>query len=321
MATNRITPPIGYGTWKIPNETCPETVYEAIKLGVRHIDCATDYGNEEDVGKGIKKAIDEGIVKREELFVVGKLWQTFHAPEHVEMNLDKCLKDLGLDYLDLWIIHFPIALQFVPIETRYPSGWFDDPSKPDKKIVQVKVPLSATWGAMEKCVDNGKAKYIGVSNYNVQTMMDLLAYCRIKPLCNQVELHPYNQQPSLVRFLQDNDIEVVAYSPLGSSSYIEIGLDQQAAIGPLEEPIIKDLAAKKGKSPGQVILRWGYQRGCAVIPKSSRPARLLENFSIFDFELSAEEMASIATLNKNLRFNDPGVYFSKEVGGPLPIFD
>jgi D-xylose reductase len=125
----------------------------------------------------------------------------------------------------------------------------------------------------------------------------------------------------LVRFLQDNDIEVVAYSPLGSSSYIEIGLDKNAAVGPLEEPIIKDIAAKKGKSPGQVILRWGYQRGCAIIPKSSRPARLIENSSIFDFELTAEEMAAIATLDKNMRFNDPGQYFGKEVGGPLPIFD
>jgi diketogulonate reductase-like aldo/keto reductase len=171
-------PQVGLGCWKIPNDVCADIVYNAIKVGYRCIDEAADYGNEKEAGQGIKRALDEGIVKREDLFVTSKLWQTFHKKEHVKMACKKTLEDLGLEYVDLYLIHFPIALKFVPIETRYPPGWkYDEESG----MVEDPTPLAETWAAMEELVAEGLVKHIGLSNMGVGLIRDVCSYAKVKP--------------------------------------------------------------------------------------------------------------------------------------------
>lgn len=168
-------------------------------------------------------------------------------------------------------------------------------------------------------MDQGLAKHIGVSNFNAQGLMDLVKYARIKPAVNQIELHPYLTQKPLLEWIATQDIHVTAYSPLGSASYVSLGGDHGLGAGVLSEEGLQHMAARKGKSVAQIVLRWGIQRGCSVIPKSVNPSRLLENISVFDFTLTQEEMEAIDALNRNLRFNDPGVY-GKFMGAAWPIF-
>lgn len=177
----------------------------------------------------------------------------------------------------------------------------------------------AVCSAMEDLVDKGLAKHIGVSNFNAQSVMDLVKYARIKPAVNQIELHPYLTQKPFLEWLATQDIHVTAYSPLGSTSYVPLGGDYGLGAGVLAEEGLQHIAARKGKSVAQIVLRWGIQRGCSVIPKSVNPDRLRENISVFDFTLTEEEMDAIDSLNRNLRFNDPGVY-GKFMGAAWPIF-
>lgn len=272
------------------------------------------------VGDGIRRALNDNICKREDLFITSKLWNTYHAKEHVELAARKSLTDLGIDFFDLYLIHFPICLKYVPFETRYPPEWIYDPTASNPRIELHPIPVQETWTAMEQLVTSGLSKHIGVCNFNVQGLTDLLSYAKIPPACLQVELHPYLQQQPLVHFCNNHNIQVVAFSPLGSSSYIELGADQQQGTGVLNEPLMHSLAKKYDKTPAQVILRWNVQRGVAVIPKSSRIERVIENSALFDFELSAEEMSQIAGLERRMRFNDPGE-FCKGMGGAIPIYD
>lgn len=313
-------PPLGLGTWKIAKDKAANAVYHAIKnVGIRHIDCACDYGNETEVGQGIAKAINEGVVKREDLWITSKLWNTFHSPEHVEMACRKSLSDLSLEYLDAYLIHFPISMKFVPIETRYPPEWIHDPSAPNPRIEEVKVPKHLTWKAMEELVDKKLTRFIGVCNFNVQLLTDLLSYAKIQPYCNQVELHPYLPQQALVDFCTRNGIKCVGFSPLGSPSYKELGMDKNLGAGIMNESSVVEISKKHNKTPAQVVLRWNIQRGVGIIPKSSG-THLQENSEIFDFELTESEMAAIQELgSKNLRFNDPGE-FCKGMGGAIPIY-
>jgi len=184
-------PAVGFGLWKIPNEETSDTVYQAIKTGYRHLDSASDYGNEVEVGEGIQRAIEDGLCKREDLWVTSKLWNTYHAPEHVGPALTKSLDDLKLDYLDLYLIHFPIAQKFVDFDDAYPAGWFYDETAANPKMELAKVPLIDTWKAMEAQQQNGLTKRIGVCNYNSGLLNDLLSYATIKPAMLQIESHPY----------------------------------------------------------------------------------------------------------------------------------
>jgi len=298
-------PAVGMGFWKVPKDACADTVYNAIKIGYRHLDEACDYGNEKEVGAGIAKAIADGIVTRDELWVTSKLWNTYHAPEHVEAACRRSLEDLGLEYLDLYLIHFPISLRFVPFETRYPPEWVHDPTALQPRMEFSPVPVYKTWGAMENLVNKGLVRNIGVCNFNTAGLRDILSFCTIPPAVLQVELHPYNQQQLLVRFCEEEGIVVTGFSPLGSSSYVELDMAKKTDSCMLEE-VVKTIASAKGKTPAQVLLRWGIERKMSIIPKSTKVHRMKENIDILDFSLTKEDMDQLNSLERGRRFNDPG---------------
>jgi len=313
-------PAIGLGLWKVERENAARTVEDAIRCGYRHFDCACDYANEAEVGAGLKDVLRSGVCRREDLWVTSKLWNTYHAAEHVRPALERSLNDLQLDYLDLYLIHFPLALKYVPFDERYPPGWFYEPQSPRPKIEPAHVPVSETWRAMEELVRAGKVHNIGVSNFNVSLLRDLLSYAEIPPAVLQAELHPFLTQEKLLRFCQENGIVVTAFSPLGAASYFQLGMAGEGESA-LEQPAVRESALQHGKSPAQIVVRWGVQRGTAVIPKTTRRDRLRENLAIFDFELSAEEMTAINALNRNRRFNDPGEFCEKAFNTFLPIYE
>ncbi|MFK7992731.1 MAG: aldo/keto reductase [Granulosicoccus sp.] len=320
IGTDGQMPVIGLGLWKIDKAQVADVVVAAIRAGYRHLDSACDYGNEKEVGQGIRRALDEGLCTREELWVTSKLWNTYHRKEHVVMAMDQTLHDLGLDYLDLYLVHFPIALEFVPFETRYPPEWLFDPDDELPMMKPAAVPLQETWQAMETLVDSGMAQHIGVCNYNISLMRDLLNYARIAPAVLQVESHPYLTQEKLMRFCREQDVAVTAFSPLGALSYLELEM-ADASESVLVQADVVAIAERLGKTPAQVILRWGVQRGNAIIPKTSRVERLIENAALFDFELSAEDMRKIDALNRDQRFNDPGVFAEKAFNTFFPIYE
>ncbi len=313
-------PAVGLGTWKIPNERAADLVVEAIRVGYRHLDCACDYGNEREVGAGLAKALADGLCRREETWVTSKLWNTCHDPRHVRLACERSLRDLQLDALDLYLVHFPIALEFVPFDRRYPPGWFHEPEAALPVMKPVRIPMADTWGAMEELVRSGLVRRIGVSNFGVSLLRDLLAYARIRPAVLQIELHPFLTQEKLLRFCRQESVAVTAFSPLGAPSYFALGMarpDESA----LELPAVREVAARHGRTPAQVLLRWGVQRRTAVIPKTSSRARLVENLAIFDFRLSDAEMESIGALNRNRRFNDPGDFCETAFNTFFPIYE
>eukprot|EP00092_Neocalanus_flemingeri_P107510 GFUD01137986.1.p1 GENE.GFUD01137986.1~~GFUD01137986.1.p1 ORF type:complete len:325 (-),score=73.88 GFUD01137986.1:187-1161(-) len=312
-------PAVGYGCWKIGKDTAADLIEKVIRLGYRHIDGASDYANEKEVGQGIKRAIDAGVCKREDLFVTSKLWNTFHAPEHVEEACQKSLDDLGLEYLDLYLIHFPISLKYVPIDVHYPPEWINDPTSTEKKMELVPVPVSATWQAMEGLVEKGLVKNIGLSNWNAQGLRDIFSYAKIKPSVLQIEIHPYLQCDRLVSYAQSLGMVVTAFSPLGhGQSYAALGYANSVAI---KEETILEIAERLGVTPAQVVLRWGIQRGYSVIPKSENEGRIKENLSVEGFKLSEEDMEKIKSLEKNFRMNDPGLFCPLAFNTPCPIWD
>lgn len=314
------TPNVGLGLWKISKEDCAQTIFDAISCGYRHLDSACDYGNEVEVGQGISQAIEQGLCKREDLYITSKLWNTYHAPEHVKPALEKTLKDLGLTYLDSYLIHFPIAQAFVDFETRYPPEWFFDPDAQSPKMELAPVPLYQTWQAMEALVDEGLVKDIGVCNYNSALIHDLMSYARIKPSHLQIESHPYLTQEKLIATCQQYSIAVTAFSPLGALSYLELDMAGESDTVLTQPPVVA--AAKRlGKTPAQVVLRWNIQRGCSIIPKTTKVERLKENIDLFNFELSEQEMQAISELNKNKRFNDPGEFCQAAFNTLHAIYD
>jgi D-xylose reductase len=250
----------------------------------------------------VARAIKDGLVKREELFIVSKLWNSFHEADKVEPIARKQLADWGVDYFDLYIVHFPIALKYLDPSVRYPPSW----TTAEGKIELANAPIHETWGAMETLVDKKLARSIGVSNFSAQLLMDLLRYARVRPATLQIEHHPYLTQTRLVNYAQEQGIAVTAYSSFGPLSFIELDL-KHAKDTPLlfEHATINSIAEKHGRTPAQVLLRWSTQRKIAVIPKSNDPTRLAQNLQVTDFDLETSELEAISALDKGLRFNDP----------------
>jgi len=313
-------PRIGFGLWKIPKDICSNSVYKAINAGYRHLDSASDYGNEGEVGEGIKMALEDGLCKREDLWITSKLWNTYHHPDHVSQALEKTLKDLQLDYLDLYMIHFPISLKFVPFEERYPPEWFNDPSSPDPKMIPSKIPLSDTWRAMELLKESGLVKHIGVCNYSSGLLHDLMNYCKIKPEVLQIESHPYLTQEKLIKLAQNYDLEVTAFSPLGSISYEELGGAKE------EESLIRNetimsIAKELDITPAQLILSWALNRGTSLVVKSIDESRMKENLDVMNIKLEKATLDEISQLNINKRYNDPGVFCEDAFNTFFPIYD
>ena len=313
-------PSVGLGLWKLDQSETADTIVNALKSGYRHLDSAADYGNEIQTGEGIKQAVNQGICSREDLWITSKLWNTFHRPEHVLPACEKSLQDLGTDYLDLYLIHFPISLKYVDFDTRYPPEWFFDPSAENPKMHIDPVPLSDTWRAMEELVEIGLVKEIGVCNYNVGLLHDLIAYSNIKPAMLQIESHPFLTQEKLIKAAKNYGMAVTCFSPLGALSYLELDMANKSE-SVLKSDTVTVAAERLNKSPAQVVLRWALQRGTAVIPKTSQKDRLIENLSLFDFELSDQEMSDISNLNLNRRFNDPGVFCEIAFNSFFPIYD
>src|SRR5690554_312917 len=225
-------PIIGLGTWKSKQKEAYEAVLEAIKAGYRHIDCAPIYKNEKEIGEALAKAFEAGWVKREELWITSKLWNDCHEEEHVIPALKQTLEDLQLDYLDLYLVHWPVAVK---------KG-VDYASKREDFLTPDEAPLSSTWSAMEESVDMGLTRHIGVSNFNISKLKEILETARIRPEMNQVELHPFLQQNKLVDFCKENDIHLTAYAPLGSAYRVA---DKEVDFPILlESGTIRNIAAK-----------------------------------------------------------------------------
>lgn len=288
-------PALGLGTYapKENDDDVFKAVHAAVKLGYRHLDCAAIYRNERAVGSAIKKLIVEGTIEREDLFITSKLWNTCHRPDLVRMSLKKSLDDLGLKYLDMYLIHWPMA---------YKEGEEFHPRDDNGKVIFSDVDYVDTWKALEDCVDEGLVRNIGLSNFSSRQLQRVLDNARIKPQVNQVECHVHLAQSKLLSYCQENNVVMQAYSPLGSP-----GNTSEPSPSCLEEPVLLEIAKSKNKTPSQVTLRFLLQRGLSVVPKSVKPSRIQENFQIFDFELTPEEMEKLMALNKDYRINNEDI--------------
>lgn len=313
--------PLVFGFWKVPKDSCQQVCYDAIQAGYRRLDCACDYGNEVEVGHGIQQALQDGLCRREDLFVTSKLWNTYHHPDHVPLACQKSLQDLQLDYLDEYLIHFPISTEFVDFDKKYPPEW----TNLDGKMVLVPNDMCATWKAMEALVDSGTCKTIGVCNFSTQLLRQILATARIPPSTLQIELHPHNAQTKLVRFAHEQSMKVTAFSTFGSASYVELDMatakDSLLSSNNNSNNAISNIAKVHSKTPAQVLIRWALQRNTFPLTKTSNKERLAENRNVFDFALSEDEMDAINSLNKNHRYNDPGVFCEAGMGTFCPIYE
>ena len=274
-------PLIGLGSSRISNIV--DVVYNSIKDGLRLIDTAFKYGNEAEIGKGLKKALDDNLCKREDLFIIGKIW--IDDRRDPEAAIKRTLEKLQLDYLDLYLDHWPSGNNYA------------NPDAPKQ------VPIFEFWPKMEALVDKGLTKSIGCSNYNVQSLLNLLSFCRIKPVADEVEYHPYYYQKGLRDFCDKENIALIAYYPLakgnGAKNYVK---EHNGEMDIFKEKIILDLVDKYKKTPGQIILNWEVMQGIVTIPGTSNPKRMAENLGALDFKMSEEDIKSLNQFGKKLKF-------------------
>ncbi|GLH13022.1 Aldo-keto reductase AKR2E4 [Gryllus bimaculatus] len=290
-------PIVGLGTWQSSVEEVVGAVDAALEAGYRHIDTAYMYQNEAAIGKALKKWLDSGRLKREDLFIVTKLPVVGNRKESVEKYLKRSLAALQLDYVDLYLIHHPVGLL-----ERGEELWPTDAS--GKFLHDKNTDHVSLWKGMEAQVDAGRARSIGLSNFNSSQIKRIVKSARIQPANLQVELQLYFQQRELAAFCNALDITVCAYSPIGSPGSAEFvkklakDSDSVPNLKPLTDPVVEKIAKKHKKTAAQVLLRHIMQKGIVVIPKSINPARIKQNFDVFDFELSAEEMQELNALDR-----------------------
>lgn len=291
-------PALGLGTWKSQAGDAYQAVKEALRLGYRHIDAAWIYQNEAEVGQGLHEAIAEGFVKRQDVFVTSKLWNSFHDPKDVEHGCRESLDALGLDYIDLYLMHWPVA--FRP-ETVMPQS-------PDDFWPLSSLPLSKTFNAMLKLKALGLVKSVGVSNFSVKKLDQLIAESGVVPAVNQVELHPYNPQVELLDYCRDHGIHLTAYSPLGSGDRPE-SMKAQNEPPLLENANINEIAVSAGLSPAQILLAWAIDRGTSTIPKSTNPNRIAENLAAQAYALSDADRSKLDNIGIQFRYVSPQQWF------------
>ena len=254
VLSNRVKmPQLGYGVYQVTKEECERCVLDALKAGYRLIDTAQSYFNEEEVGSAIKKS---GI-PREEIFLTTKVWIENYGYDECKASIEESMRKLQTDYLDLLLLHQPFADYY------------------------------GAWRALEEYYEAGKIRAIGISNFYPDRMIDIATFARIKPMINQVEIHPYHQQEESKKWHDKYGIQLEAWAPFG-----------EGRGDMFTDPMLSEIGAKYGKTVAQVILRWHLQRGIVIIPKSVHYERMVENFNVFDFELSADDMEKIATLDK-----------------------
>ncbi|MCB1671597.1 MAG: aldo/keto reductase [Gammaproteobacteria bacterium] len=284
-------PALGLGTWKSDPGEVYQAVREAIRIGYRHIDCAAIYGNEKEIGQALADAMRASEVQRSELWITSKLWNDSHKKEQVRPALVNTLADLQLDYLDLYLIHWPVAFR----------NGVSFPHSRDDFLTLDEVPLTETWSGMEACVDEHLVRHIGTSNCSARKLQLLLEAGRIRPSVDQVEMHPLLQQGKLKRYCDREHVVLTAYSPLGSR-------DRNPAFRAKDEPdmleieVIRKLAAAHAATPAQILLAWAVNRGTSVIPKSVNPQRLQLNFDAAAIELNSTEMNLIDGLDRHYRY-------------------
>ncbi|XP_069482914.1 aldo-keto reductase family 1 member A1-A-like [Ambystoma mexicanum] len=294
LSTGHNIPMLGLGTWQSSAGQVKTAVLCALEVGYRNIDCAFSYGNEHEVGEALQEKVGPNkALKREDVFIVSKLWNTKHHPEDVEPACRLSLANLQLQYLDLYLMHWPIAFK---------RGDQMFPKNEDGIMQYADTHFIDTWKAMEHLVNLGLVRAIGLSNFNAKQVDEILAVARHKPVVNQVECHPYLNQKELLEHCRDRGIILTAYSPLGSAHRPWAKPDEHKL---MDVPQLLHLARKYGKSPAQLILRWQLQRGVVCIPKSSNPSRIEENFQVFDFTISDEDMENMLLFHKGLRLIIP----------------
>jgi alcohol dehydrogenase (NADP+) len=293
-------PALGVGTWRLESAAVGAVVGTALELGYRHIDAAAIYGNEAAIGAVLAPRLGSGVLAREQLWITSKLWNDCHGPDRVRPALERTLRDLGLDWLDLYLIHWPVA--------HRPGVLM--PERAEDQLSLEQQPLADTWGAMEALVEEGLVRHIGVSNFSIAKLAALEAGARIPPAVNQVERHPWLQQNALLDHCRQRGIVLTAYAPLGSGA----ALDGESLLG---DPVIGAIAADHGASAAQVLLAWGLACGTAVIPKSTHPGRLAANLAAADLRLTAAELTAIAALDRQHRFIDGSFWVLP--GGPYTL--
>ena len=297
LSDGQKVPMLGLGTWKSNEGDALRAITNALEIGYRHIDCAARYENEPEIGEAIATSMAAHQISRNDLWVTSKLWNSFHQAAHVEPALKRTLSDLKLDYLDLYLMHWPVALK--------PEVPF--PAKGEDFMSLEQVPIIETWQAMEACVDKGLVRYIGVSNFSQKKISDLLGKCSIRPINNQVEAHPFLQQKELLQYCSSEGITLTAYSPLGSKDRpARLIRDEEPSL--LDHPVVHEIANAQGVTPAQILIAWAINRGSMVIPKSSNPARLRENFQAADLELPCDAMDRLAELDRHYRYIDGSIW-------------
>jgi len=301
---------IGLGTWKSDPGKVGDAVKTALKVGYRHVDCAAVYGNEKEVGTALQESFSEYDIKREDVWITSKLWNTAHKPQDVIPALKQSLSDLQLNYLDLYLIHWPVA--FKPGLEGFPES--------DEDFLSLdKVPIIDTWKVMLEAKEEGLIKHAGVSNFSIKKLKDLSSKTDHAPEMNQIELHPYLQQNDMLEYCSENNILVTAYSPLGSSDRPDsMKTDDEPSL--LENEVINEIADKHDATPAQVLIKWAVERDTIVIPKSTNAGRIEENLKSAELSLDDEDMAKIKKLDYHYRYLD-GKVFETESDMYRDVFD